>query len=336
MCEAAVDLVASSDRMKLAIRGEVLVCEGRSWARRTAIYVPAECLRVFRGRRRDGRRLIRGLLAPALVVVTAVIAMAACYGAQRLGYAIDLAATGAWLGELMMVAMVPALVYTAAAIGRFAQPLPTVCVDIESDDSTARIEFWHRPGTDPAVDRLVQRLLDLTRHPLAPGRFPLRTGYAWQHRRPLRAMVVGGVRGMVAIYILVILVRLALRHVWGIAITPSPVVLGLFLLPWAWEGAKLLGARVLLASEPPHFRRGLRHYHREEFDDAESAFRANLESHPDHVPSLYFLTQHYAQRFDFDQAFRLCGRLEALAPEIAEGLQEDIWTLKRLSGRMEA
>lgn len=335
MCEAAVNLVASTDRMKLSLRGEVLICVGRSWARRTEIYVPVECLRVFRGRRRDGRRLIRGLLAPAFVVVAAVILMGGCYLARELGYPVDIAAVGSWLGEIMMLAMAPALIYTAACVGRFAQPLPTVCVDIESDDSHARIEFWHRPGEDPAVDQLVQRLLDLTRGPAGEGAFPIRTGYAWQHRRPLRAMVVGAVRGMVAIYILVIVVRLALRHIWGVEVAPTPMVLGLFLLPWIWEGARVAAGLVLLRWEPAAFRRALRHYHREEFEEAEAAFHDTLRDHPEHIPSLYFLTQQHLRRFDFDGAFRYCGRLQPLMPDIAENLQEDIWTLKRLSGRME-
>lgn len=335
MCKAAVDLVASRDQMDLEVRGDILICEGRSWSRRTAIYVPAECFQVDRSQRRDGRTLIRGFLAPAFVVVLTVLVGGGCYLAAYLGVALPLEPTIAALREGMLLALAPAFLYTALCVGRFSRPQDTIRVEIQSAEGATRLEFWHRPGTDPAVDRLVLRLFELSMEHGHAKAFPLKSGYAWQHRRPVRALVATGARGMAALYLLAILTRLFLRWYTGEAIEVTPMFFTIFLLPWVWGGGKYLLGQFFLTSEPVDFRQGLKHYHNEQFDLAEQRFLAVLVAHPDHVPSLFFLAQHYMQRFDFDRAFQYCSRLLPLAPEIAESMQEDIWALKRVAGRMD-
>lgn len=334
MCKAAVDLVASRDQMDIEVRGDVLICEGRSWSRRTAIYVPAECIHVDRNQRRDGRTLIRGFLAPAFVIVLTVLALGLCYLAAHFHYEMYLDVAESALQEAMLLALAPAFLYTAVCIGRFSKPLSTIRVEIQSADGDTQLEFWHRPGSDPAVDVLVRRLFEVSLEHGHAGVFPLKTGYAWQHRRPLRALVATGAKGMAALYLLAILTRLFLRWYTGTPIVVSPMFFSIFLLPWLWAGGKFLLGQFFLSSEPVDFRQGLRHYHNEEFDLAEKHFLAAVERHPNHVPSLFFLAQHYTQRFDFDRAFQFCARLLPLAPEIAESMQEDIWSLKRLARRM--
>jgi hypothetical protein len=335
MCKAAVDLVASRDLMDLEVRGDILICEGRSWSRRTAIYVPAECFHVDRSQRRDGRTLIRGFLAPAFVVALTVLLGAGCYLAAYFGVAFPLEATVTALREGMLLALAPAFLYTALCVGRFARLQDTIRVEILGAEGATRLEFWHRPGLDPAVDRLVRRLFELSLEHGHATAFPLKTGYAWQHRRPLRALIATGARGMAAMYVLAILARLFLRWYTGEAIVVTPMFFTIFLLPWVWGGGKYLLGQFFLTSEPLDFRLGLKLYHNEQFDQAEAHFRAVLTTHPDHVPSLFFLAQHYMQRFDFDRAFQYCTRLLTLAPEIGESMQEDIWALKRVAGRME-
>ncbi|MFP4500536.1 MAG: tetratricopeptide repeat protein [Candidatus Hydrogenedentota bacterium] len=221
-------------------------------------------------------------------------------------------------------------------IWRAMQSHPTLCIAFKDDDEGGQLEFWYRPGTNPRLDALVGQLKKLSRSP-AEGfeRVGAAVSYTRRHVRPVRALVTGAA-AMTCMLILLTTLVLILWEAWaGRDIAVQPALLSLFVLPWLFVLAMYLLDQVRVHFEPAPYRTGLRHYYREEFDKAERRFLDTLREAPQHVPSLYFLAQLTAQRFDFDRAFHFCRDLGRVAPEEAEELQEEIWTLKRIKGRME-
>ncbi|MBI2434528.1 MAG: tetratricopeptide repeat protein, partial [Candidatus Hydrogenedentes bacterium] len=195
---------------------------------------------------------------------------------------------------------------------------------------------WHDPGHDKELDSMVGRLFELERRADEKVPFPLRMSYTWQHIRPVRAIIVSGFGGMLTLYILAVIVRYIWEKVSDKEITVTPWFFTIFLLPWLWSLGQYGIALLSLRHEPEVFRHGIHHYDQGDFERAEQHFRRTLEIMPRHVPSLYLLIQLCAYRYEFDDAFKFCAQLAPFAPEEAENLQQELWTLKRLVARMES
>lgn len=328
--KAAVTPIGLRERLTLELKGDVLICHGRGWSQSYTVYVPSECMSVEANRRRDGRYLIRGLLAPLVVLVFSL----ATFLFLQYGWGVDAEALTPVFGGMILTLLL-SLAYTGYSIYKFLPRRNTVRLRVHSEDSGGLIEFWHEPGRDQDLDRLVARLLELERREEERVPFPLRMSYTWHHVRPIRAIVVAGFGGTFALWLLVGIAKKGLEWYKGGEIILSPWFYLIFLLPWIWSIGQYLLAVFSMRNEPEVFRLGIKHYDQGDFPRAEQHFRRTLEIAPRHVPSLYLLIQLCAYRYEFDDAFKFCAQLEPYAPEEAENLQQELWTLKRLVARMQ-
>ena len=240
-----------------------------------------------------------------------------------------------WPPAVLLTLCAAPLAYLLYGGMRALRPRPSLCITHALDEDAGRFEFWYRPGENRALDTIVDQLFALSKPAKAdPGEYQVSTGYTRRHVRPLRALLLGACAMTFMLLLLVNLAELAYETYTQHNLRLQPVFFAIFLLPWAFALLLYGIERVRMRLEPVRFRMGLRHYHRKEFEKAERRFMDVLREAPDHVPTLYLLTRLTAHRFDFERAFRFCRQLGRLAPEQAEALQEDIWTLKRLRGRM--
>jgi len=335
MYKAAVEPVGLREKLSLELKGDVLICRGRSWAQNYTVYIPSECMSVESGHRRDGRLLIRGVLLPLILLFCGIFLLLLGAVLERLGLSIAPVFDAAFHYGLISAAVI-SLVYLAYCTLRFLPKRPTVRVRIESEEGTGMVEFWHEFGRDTDVDRLVNRLLELEKRSVDKMPFPLRMSYTWHHVRPARAAIVTGVGGTLILYVLAVIIRYVWEWLSGSTITLTPWFFSIFLIPWLWALGQYLLAFLSIRHEPEVFRLGIKHFDAGDFVLAERNFLRTLDIVPRHVPSLYLLVQLSAYRFDLDKAFKYCAQLAALAPEEAEALQQELWTLKRLVARMEA
>ena len=329
MLKAAVEPVGLREKMTLELRGDVLVCHARSWAQSYTLYVPSECMTLERSRRRDGRILIAGLLAPLMALLL-----------MGLSYIVLLslgAASGTpayyTISALLFIFMFSGI-YTIYAFVRFLRPIPIVRLHLLSEDGQALLEFWNPPGKDHAREQLIDRMFEIEQRTEDTTPFPLKVGYTWQHVRPWRQVVSTGVGGTLGLYFMTLIVRRGWEYFGQERIEIAWPYFLIFLLPWIFALGRYGLALLSIRNEPDSFRAGIRHYDRGEFEEAEREFLHTLDRLPRHVPSLFMLIQICAYKFDFDAAFRFSNQLAALAPEEAELLQEELWTLKRLNARM--
>jgi hypothetical protein len=327
---AAVEPIGLREKLTLELKGDVLVCHGRGWSQSYTVYIPSECMNIEANRRRDGRFLIRGFMLPLVLLLLLIGGM--LLGQFGFGARME---TLLWYGVPMVLLTLLSFVYTGYSILRFLPKRNTVRLRVQSEESGGIIEFWHDPGKDLELDRLVGRLFELERRDEDKVPFPLRMSYTWHHVRPLRAIIVAGFGGMFALWILVWIVKQVWQWIKGVEMVLSPWFFTIFLLPWIWSLGQYLIAVYSMRNEPDDFRLGIKQYDQGEFARAEENFRRTLEIVPRHVPSLYLLIQLCAYRYEFDDAFKFCAQLEPFAPEEAENLQQELWTLKRLVARME-
>ncbi|MCC6143474.1 MAG: hypothetical protein IT368_06680 [Candidatus Hydrogenedentes bacterium] len=155
---AEVEPVGARERVTLELRGRVLICHVKAWAHSFSTFIPTECISISMNRRRDGRRLIRALLAPllglfALLAITVVFDLTgeAQTPFKRLGAS----------AAVLVAAFVAG--YTVRGLYRFFRRVPTTRLDIRGRDASGALEFWHRPGEQPVLDHLVKRLIELER-----------------------------------------------------------------------------------------------------------------------------------------------------------------------------
>jgi hypothetical protein len=326
---AEVEPVGARERVTLELRGRVLICHVKAWAHSFSTFIPTECISITMSRRRDGRRLIRALLAP-LIGMFLLGAIGVILGLNEEANTPQQLAAAAVIG-LLFIAICG---YTLYGLFRFLRRVPTTRLDIRGRDAAGALEFWHRPGDQPPLDHLVKRLIELERE-VGEEFAPVQVGYTWQHVRPIRAVLISALSTTILLYLLSIGVVQIWQWVADVKINVEPAYFLILLLPWLWFGGMYLVDRFHLRREPGRFQDGLRAYNRERFRTAETAFRDTLEHHPQHIPSLYLLVQLNARRYDFDQAFQYCNQLSAIAPDEAAALQEDLWVLKRMRARME-
>lgn len=334
-CHIAV--VRHRGRFKLALDGSVLVCRHEAWAESFDSYLPAESLRPWYDSRHDLRPLFRG----AMIVGCALLGLASLqllhetFGSPEAGSVWAVITHTPWLYATWCLAGTLLALYLGHGIIQAFRQHPTLCITHATDEDAGRFEFWYQPGNDPQLDRLVDALFLLSRKPgHADGGYAVSAGYTRRHVRPLRILFLGAMAITFMLLVLAHFLKVGYETYSGNVLRVTPAFYGVFLLPWAGCLVLFVLGRLRMRQEPARFRMGLRHYHRKEFEKAERRFLDVLREAPDHVPTLYLLTRLTAHRFDFDRAFRFCRELGHLDPEQAEALQEDLWILKRLRGRM--
>lgn len=335
MLKASIQPVGTLRKIEIELRGDILRWYMRSWSKSYSILIPIECLTVSHSTRRDGARMIRGLLAPLSVLLLLSVAVLVDYGMYHAGIA--------YAGFTLPVSFIAygagafafSLLFTAWGLIRFLRPRPTVCFQVEYDSIEMDFEFWRQTGVNHHLGPLLARLEELAaRHSEESPSFPLRNGFVRCCIRPFRASVQRAVIGMLALMGITFIVSQGFALAGRPVSEVSPWFLTIFTLPWLWQFVRTGIPYLFIHFQPRLFRQALRHYNNERFDHARNCFQETLKDHPAHVPSLYFLAELYGTRFDFDNAFRYCRMLARSEPEMAESLQSDLWTLKRLGARM--
>jgi hypothetical protein len=330
-----IQTVRQGGRYKLALDGSVLICRHDAWAESFDSYLPVESLRLWHDARHDFRPLIRGTLLAVCTLLCLASLSLLHETFPQFPDLLRLIPTGpAWLSGILLFAAACLAMFIIYGAYTAFRPRPSLCITHAMDEDAGRFEFWYRSGEDQGLDQLVDGLFTLSRTAHESSGYPVSTGYTRQHVRPLRALFLGATAITFMMVFLAHLLKAGYEAYTGESLRVVPHFYGVFLLPWGGGLLLFLMERLRMRMEPVRFRMGLRHYHREEFEKAERRFLDVLRDEPDHVPTLYLLTRLTAHRFDFERAFRFCRQLGRLAPEQAEALQEDIWTLKRLCGRM--
>lgn len=335
MLKANVDPVGGRGSMTLELKGDILICHSYGWSETSTLYIPMECLSVESSKRRDGRILIRGFLAPLLVVAAIVAFIPPFLAIRGILDHLDPELLNAWYLGGALAAFMLSLLYSLYSVVRFIKPRPVIRFRVHEEEGEGTFEFWYEAIRRPEQSALIDRMKEIERQSGENLPFPLRMGYTWQHVRPARAVIVRAFGGMFLFYVLTILVHQGWQWIRDVEITVSPWFLLIFLLPWVWFLGQYLILRLGMRKELPVFREGVRFFDRQNFDEAEKRFLKTLEMNPDHIPSLYLLIDIAANRFDFDQAFHFCQQLAKAAPDEAEVVSEELWTLRRLASRIE-
>jgi hypothetical protein len=297
----AVRRAVGTGRAWLKLDGSILILFERRWASARASYTPVEWLTVERGRRADGRHLgyaLLSLLAPWLLLWPWT------HLDHRLPAARDaLAAAGC---SLVAAAFATFLVFLVA----YLQKRPTIRVRAPGGDLD--LEFWHAPGDDARIDRLLGGLQAAQRQVGGDLVFPSRSSYRSTETRPLRVLGLA-------------LAASALPAV----ITGRPVWLALAAVPLlllAVRGLRRLG-------EPRGYREACRAWRRFDLAGAESALVGLLAAAPELVAPRLLLIDVYLEMSAFEKAFEACGELARVSSALAEQVQQSIWAVKRIHAR---
>ena len=301
-------------RASLELRGTVLVYHQRGWAGSASVFIPIEWITVSSRSRYNTNFLFGLLLAGTLC---ASLSSALAYEVTR--------------GSMMDAATVaiPALLCLAAAtfcLYRFLQRGRTTILSVESDPRNMRIEFWHVPTQDPAIDALLDRMNDLNARIEEMAPYPIQTSHTWYRLRPLRAVMAKGLLYSVILYVPVSLLAGYLE---------MPALVFFLLLPPAVYGAQygLMALRSL--SSPKSFRAAVKSYNRGEVRQADSLLCDTLAAYPNHPESLMLSVYVNVEQRQFDRAFDQCRKLAAVDQDHADDLVKEVWAIKRMYDRME-
>lgn len=320
-----INQIGGPQRTWLELKGAVLIYHARSWAASFSAYIPVEWVTVSRHKRQQATLLLRNLL---MLMVTGGVGLAI------IGLALQPEEGGAAPAvtnpllriaaiTIGMVALTVAAWFALRAGRAFFERHPSTLLQVE--DSDMAIEFWDN-GRDDEVKQFMAQLDRLKEGVKESTAYPIKAGHARRHVRPFRAVVM---KTLLITLFLLFPVKLLAGYM------NRPEFMLILLLPALVYFGRYGLEHLLRRAEPKAFQRGMRHFHRGEFEAAAAWFRTLLESHPDHEHGLILGTQSVIMLERFEEAFSYCQRLRSINPELAETLQEDLWALKRMQERMQ-
>jgi len=306
----------------LSLRGTVLVHRSKSWAGRSSVFIPIECVSISRSWRFDGRFLIRGL--KAVIVTLAVVAV----------ISVPLLFLDKGAAEKTIQVLTPFYVIIAAlgvgyvtyALVRFLRRYPTVRFDANVDDGHLSIECWSIGGARQELERLVRKVHSLQRKidELIP--YPVHMSYELFQMRPWRVSVL---QAMVLVAVLYVPVRwlaewYAMPYLYLFLALPVIVYIGRFVMD-----------RGRLYLQPSSLREAVKDYERDDFQAARGKLDGLLAKRPSHLPALMLHAQVCTLLDDFYAAFASVDAIEQLEPELGDMLRDEILSIQKLQRRMD-
>lgn len=304
----------------LQLRGGVLVYHCQSSTDVGSVYFPATAFAVEKGRRFDGRILIRSLLVPLAYLVASSIGLLA-------------ATVGNWNQHAMLVVFsagfLVALAWAAVGLVLFLIPRPTTRFIADTEDWSVVLEFWHKLGRNPALDSLVASLRDRTRPVRRGFPFPVTLSHDWTVAYPIRATVLYVVGLYCSLWIALVIAEYALKFSgWDWQLPPS--IYWIYIVPPVLGLMYLLRNRVILGSRAAEYRAAMDAFLAEDYRLAEDTLENMLEKRPLDVEALLLLIHVHLRREAFEEALHSCTLLTNVDPELGDEMAEQIWVIRRM------
>ncbi len=304
----------------LQLRGGVLVYHCQSATDVGSVYFPAKAFAVEKGRRFDGRILIRGLLIPlAYLVVGAVWLIVATIANWD---------QNAYSGPFA-VGLLVALACALVSLVLFLIPRPTTRFIADTDEWSVVLEIWHQRGRNPSLDALVAHLRDRTR-PIRRGfPFPVTLSHDWTVAYPIRATLFYVVGLYCSLWIALMVAEYALKFSgWDWRLPPG--TLWIYLAPPVLGLVYLLRNRIILGSRASEYRGAMDAFLREDYRTAEDALQTMLEERPLDVEALLLLVHVHLRHEAFEEALQCCTLLTNIDSELGDEMAEQIWVIRRM------
>ncbi len=320
-----INQIGGPHRTWLELKGTVLIYHARSWVASFSAYIPVEWVIVSHHKRQQAALVVRNLL---LLMVAAGLGLAiigialqpeeagASAAANSAFARIALAAAG-------MMALAVAAWFAFRALRALIERHSSTLLQVEESDMA--IEFWDN-DRDQEVQHFMEQLDRVKQDAKDVSAYPVKAGHARRHVRPFRAVVAKSL--LITLFLLFPVKLLA-------GLMGRPEFMLILALPMLAHFGRYGIEHLLRRTEPKAFQRGMRHFHRGEFEAAAAWFQTLLDKHPNHEHGLILGTQSVIMLERYEEAFSYCQRLQSINPELAETIQEDVWALKRMKERMQ-
>lgn len=315
--KATIRPVGSLSEATLEIRGTVLVYHQSGWAGSATVFVPVEWVSISEIMRRDSRRLFRAIFFFLIVAVLLGVMDTALHVLPSDVLPWVMTALGAPAAFFAFVG--------AFWLATWGRRLPATLLWVNSEPAPQHIEFWGNDKQNADIERVMERLKELSSRIRDFTSFPLQTSHTWYRLRPLRAILIKGVMISVLLYAPVALLSEYIHQPMLMLFLLAPP--GAYLSRYLFEEARSL-------AEPKAFRAAVRSYNRGEAARASALLRTVIAEHPRHIEALMLSAYADMELNDFPRAFELCRALAAADSELADEFVKEVWALKRMHDRM--
>lgn len=304
----------------LQLRGGVLVYHCQSATDVGSVYFPARAFAVEKGRRFDGRILIRGLLVPlAYLLLSGIFALIATL--------VDWHERGLLI--VFSGGFLISLAWAAVGLVLFLIPRPTTRFIADTDEWSVVLEFWHKLGKNPSLDSLVARLRDRTR-PIRRGfPFPVTLSHDWTVAYPIRATVLYVVGLYCSLWIALVVAQYTIKFSGWEWHLPD-VVYWIYVVPPILGMFYLVRNRVILGARAAEYRRAMDAFLDEDYRLSEDTLETMIEHRPLDVEALLLLIHVHLRREAFEEALQSCTLLTNIDSELGDEMAEQIWVIRRM------
>ncbi len=321
-----IERVDGPGRAWLELKGTILLYHKQSWVASSSTFIPVEWIHISEERRRDVRRLWRGLIG-LLVAVLFALPLSLLLFRMNPHLSYDLP-----LGMVLAAFLLFSLVLGAGSLLSFFFPRPSVVFDVESNPFGLTIRFWRAAKQDQPVADLLERIRAAQQRRADAGLHPIRVNHLWRRPLPYRIALIQGLA--ISFCLAVIMFFMESLRFSGYPVPFSRLYYGFLAVPPVVLLLSVALRRAGTLWEPRNFRKALRCYARSRLPEAVSHLLSLLEEYPDHHLGRLLMVRTLTEQFAFSDALKHCECLAREHPVLAARLQASIWDVKRMESRM--
>ncbi len=310
----------------LELKGTILLYHKQSWVASSSTFIPVEWIRISEERRRDMRRLWRGVIG-LLVAVLFALPLSLLLFRMKPHLPYDLP-----LGIALAAFLLFSLVLGTGSLLAFLIPRPSVVFDVESNPFSLTIRFWRSVKEHQRITNLLDGIRAAQQHMTETGLHPIRVNHLWRRPLPYRIALIQGLAISFCLGMLMFL--LDMLRFSGYPVPFSRLYYLFLAVPPTVLALSVALRRAGALWEPRNFRKALRCYARSRLPEAAAHLLSLLEEYPDHHLGRLLMVRTLTEQFAFSDALKHCECLAREHPVLAARLQAAIWDVKRMERRM--